>query len=170
MALWQDKCNSLDFAYRGYQYPVPPSWKYAVRLEDQIQWLLQAILKTADDAMSEDDLRDLQNAVYDFIDRVAAKLEGEIKEAAEGKAYCFSPVDGFMRPVTVAMRQVYDAARPLDMLYSELDAKGMTYAQLQASGKTYDDVDFHGNLYWGDGQSRALTVPASSISDPMEAV
>ena len=46
----------------------------------------------------------------------------------------------------------------------------MTYAQLQASCKTYDDVDFHANLYWGDGQSRALTVPASSISDPMEAV
>lgn len=170
MTLWQDKCNRLDFAYRGYQYPVPPSWKYAVRLEDQIQWLLQAILKTADDAMSEDDLRDLQNEVYDFIDRVAAQLEGEIKEAAEGKAFCFSPVDGFMRAVTVAMRQVYDAARPLALLYSELDAKVMTYAQLQAGSKTYDDVDFHGNLYWGDGHWRALTVPASSISDPMEAV
>ena len=140
MALWQDKCNRLDFAYRGYQYPVPPSWKYAVRLEDQIQWLLQAILKTADDAMSEDDLMDLRNEVYDFIDRVATRLEGEIKEAAEGKAFCFSPVDGFMRAVTVAMRQVYDAARPLALLYSELAAKGMPYAPLQARGKTYDAI------------------------------
>ena len=74
MALWQDKCNRLDFAYRGYQYPVPPSWKYAVRLEDQIQWLLQAILKTADDAMSEDDLLDLPPAVHAFIDRLGSLL------------------------------------------------------------------------------------------------
>ena len=30
--------GDFDFAYQGFQYPLPPSWKYAIRLEDQIAW------------------------------------------------------------------------------------------------------------------------------------
>lgn len=45
--------SDFDIAYQGYQYPLPPSWKYAIRLEDQIQWLLQALLKINDEAVSQ---------------------------------------------------------------------------------------------------------------------
>lgn len=167
MALWQDKCNRLDFAYRGYQYPVPPSWKYAVRLEDQIQWLLQAILKAADEAVSAGDLMDFRNEMYDFIDRVAAALEEEIEEYSHRRAWCYSPVDGALRPMGVVARQVYDAARPLAMRYREFDGIGMTYDELKAEGRKYNDVDFHSNLYWGNGNLLANTTPADAISDPV---
>lgn len=167
MAIWQDKCNRLDFAYRGYQYPLPPTWKYAVRLEDQIQWLLQAILAVEDKGVSVDVLEDLRNEIYDFIDRVAAQLEAEIEEYAQRRAWCYSPVDGALHSVGVVMRQVYDAARPLAMRYAEFDKVGLTYDELKATGRKYNDVDFHSNLYWGNGNLLANVTPASAISDPI---
>ena len=45
MAVITDPESAFDFAYKGFQYALPPSWKYAVRQQDQIYWLLQALLK-----------------------------------------------------------------------------------------------------------------------------
>lgn len=167
MALWLDKRNALDFAYRGYQYPLPPSWKRAIRLEDQIQWLLQAILKVCDRGVSEDSLADLRNEIYDFIDRMAANLEGEIEEYSKGRAYCYSPVDGFLRSMTVTSRQLYDASRPFAMDYEEFGKLGFAYDELKDEGKTYDEADYFSNLYWGNGDLLIHRTPAAKISDPV---
>lgn len=167
MALWLDKMNALDFAYQGYQYPLPPTWKYAVRLEDQIQWLLQAILKVCDRSVSDDELADLRNELYDFIDRVTANLEDEIEEYSKGRAYCYSPVDGFLRSMTITTRQLFDASRPFGMKYKDFDSTQLTYNALHAGGKTYTEIDYFANLYFGDGNMQAFRTPANAISDPV---
>jgi hypothetical protein len=165
MAVWKDACNALDFAYRGYQYPLPPSWKYAVRLEDQIQWLLQAILKLADESLGDEDLDRLYRSLKEYIDDKAGKLQKELNELSAGGGYSVSPTDGFKRSGTVTARQLFDASRPFGMTYAGLAAAVKTYDEVKAKGKTYDQVDFFATLWFGDGSMTAHRTPAADISE-----
>lgn len=51
-----DDAGKFNWAYKGFQYPLPPSWKRAIRLEDQIQWLLQAIFLLNESGVSGESL------------------------------------------------------------------------------------------------------------------
>ena len=131
MAVIQDPKNEFDFAYRGYQYPLPPSWKYAVRLEDQIQWLLQALLKVnanglsievlneaveelqadieATDAAAQNYAKSALDQAHIYTNAVAADLEKEI-QAAGGSGYVRDPVTGEPAPLYTALKHVFDFA------------------------------------------------------------
>lgn len=62
--------REFDFAYKAMQYPLPPTWKYAVRQQDQIMWLLQALLAV--------------NAEYEKYDEAIARLEQLIEDTKSG--------------------------------------------------------------------------------------
>lgn len=155
MTVIKDPANEFDFAYKGYQYPIPPSWKYAVRLQDQIQWLLQALLKVNANGLSIEVLNDAVDelnadiaatdaaaqgyaaqALSDsktFTNAIAAALEEEIK-AATGGGYVRDPVTGEPAPAYVALKHIFDFAA----------AYGLTWGDLASSGKTWQQVAAYG--------------------------
>lgn len=140
--------GDFDFAYQGYQYPLPPSWKYAIRLEDQIQWLLQALLKINDEAISKtiletglaDNLEEakkyadaLYNALKIQITENYEELDERINNIYAGISMWLSPVvDGNKRYAPYINKQLFNAARPYAATYEEFTTKygEMTYAQV----------------------------------------
>ena len=149
--------GDFDFAYQGYQYPIPPSWKYAIRLEDQIQWLLQALLKINDEAVSqailEAGLADTLEQAKEYADvlnsalttKVNANYEDlseQIKALAAGISQWLSPVcDGNNQYAPYIDQQLFNAARPYAASYEEVDAWGTeneyTYDQVKTALSNY---------------------------------
>lgn len=78
------KNTDFDFAYKGFQYPLPPSWKRAIRLEDQIQWLLQALLLVNESALNESELEeikaDLKQQLAELSDADKERLQKAVSE------------------------------------------------------------------------------------------
>lgn len=140
--------GDFDFAYQGYQYPLPPSWKYAIRLEDQIQWLLQAILKVNDEAISKSILdagladnlkqaKEYANALYSVLKNQIAEnyeeLDERITNIYAGISMWLSPVvDGNKQYAPYINKQLFNAARPYAATYAEFTTKygEMTYSQV----------------------------------------
>ena len=140
--------SDFDIAYQGYQYPLPPSWKYAIRLEDQIQWLLQALLKINDEAVSqsilEAGLADNLEQAKEYADALYKALKNQITENYEelderitniyaGISMWLSPVvDGNKRYAPYINKQLFNAARPYAATYDEFNTKyaEMTYSQV----------------------------------------
>lgn len=163
MTLVRDPCNAFDFAYKGFQYPLPPSWKRAVRLEDQIQWLLQALLKLNCAAVSQEDLDDLERLLVDYISRVDAQIEERIDALQKGWYAGRNPVTGMYDFGYVIYKQMYDMLRVYACTWDELAETGMTWNDLNATGYSWFEVDLFGNLYWGDGDIRAKYTPREHI-------
>lgn len=140
--------GDFDFAYQGFQYPLPPSWKYAVRLEDQIQWLLQALLKINDEAVSQSMLdagladnleqaKEYTDALYNVLKNQIAEnyeeLDERITNIYAGISMWLSPVvDGNKRYAPYINKQLFNAARPYAATYGEFKMIGnkMTYSQV----------------------------------------
>lgn len=140
--------GDFDFAYQGYQYPLPPSWKYAIRLEDQIQWLLQALLKINDEAISQSILdagladnleqaKEYTDALYNVLKNQIAKnyekLDERITNIYAGISMWISPVvDGNKQYAPYINKQLFNAARPYAATYEEFKMIGnkMTYSQV----------------------------------------
>lgn len=163
MTLVRDPCNAFDFAYKGFQYPLPPSWKRAVRLEDQIQWLLQALLKLNCAAVSQEDLDDLERLLVDYISRVDAQIEERIDALQKGWYAGRNPVTGMYDFGYVIYKQMYDMLRVYACTWDELAGTGMTWNDLKATGYSWFEVDMFGNLYWGNGDIRAKYTPREHI-------
>lgn len=163
MTLVRDPCNAFDFAYKGFQYPLPPSWKRAVRLEDQIQWLLQALLKLNCAAVSQEDLDELERLLVDYISRVDAQIEERIDALQKGWYAGRNPVTGMYDFGYVIYKQMYDMLRVYACTWDELAETGMTWDALNATGYSWFEVDLFGNLYWGDGDIRAKYTPREHI-------
>lgn len=83
--------SGFDYAYKGYQYPLPPSWKYAIRLEDQIQWLLQALLLVNETGVSQaildaglaKNLEEAKALVNELNEQLASELRGEMSDLTD---------------------------------------------------------------------------------------
>lgn len=144
--------GDFDFAYQGFQYPLPPSWKYAIRLEDQIQWLLQALLKINDEAVSQSildaGLADNLEQAKEYTDTLYNVLKNQIAENYEelderinnvyaGISKWASPVvDGNKRYAPYINKQLFNAARPYAATYAEFKTVlgEMTYSQVTTLG------------------------------------
>ena len=163
MTLVRDPCNAFDFAYKGFQYPLPPSWKRAVRLEDQIQWLLQALLKLNCAAVSQEDLDELEKLLVDYISRVDAQIEERIDALQKGWYAGRNPVTGMYDFGYVIYKQMYDMLRVYACTWDELADTGMTWNDLNATGHSWFEVDLFGNLYWGNGDIRAKYTPREHV-------
>lgn len=140
--------GDFDFAYQGFQYPLPPSWKYAIRLEDQIQWLLQALLKINDEAVSQSildaGLADNLEQAKEYTDTLYNVLKNQIAENYEdlderitniyaGISKWLSPVvDGNKRYAPYINKQLFNVARPYAATYEDFKTKyaEMTYSQV----------------------------------------
>lgn len=140
--------SDFDIAYKGFQYPLPPSWKYAVRLEDQIHWLLQALLKINDEAVSQsildaglaDNLEQAKkyaDALYNVLKNQIAEnyedLDDRINNIYAGISMWLSPVvDGNKQYAPYINKQLFNAARPYAATYEEFKTKcgEMTYSQV----------------------------------------
>lgn len=152
-----DGLAGLDFAYKGFQYPLPPSWKRAVRLEDQINWLLQALMAVNDSGINDDELHkaiseldaDLQGQINDLQrgwESGDSYLQEQIKNITAGLFLVHNPVTGSYDYHQVAFRQVYDALRPYAATYADLDYLGIGEATAHGTQQTdqylsYDDLD-----------------------------
>lgn len=165
MAVFRDPCNAFDFAYRGYQYPLPPSWKRAVRLEDQIQWLLQAILKTNCEGVSQEDLNELVTALNEYVARVQEYLQLQIDALKKGFNTSRNPVTGMFDYQYVVNKQMYDMLRVYACTWDELKDTGMSWDELKTEGHSWFEVDLFGNLYWGNGDIRAKYTPRCHIDE-----
>lgn len=163
MAVITDPESAFDFAYKGFQYPLPPSWKYAVRQQDQIYWLLQALLKLNCAAVSQEDLDDLERLLVDYISRVDAQIEERIDALQKGWYAGRNPVTGMYDFGYVIYKQMYDMLRVYACTWDELAETGMTWDELNATGYSWFEVDLFGNLYWGDGDIRAKYTPREHI-------
>lgn len=170
--------SSLDFAYKGYQYPLPPSWKYAVRIQDQINWLLQAVVALDVMGVSEEDLAGaIAQAVASvtegykqgdailkqMLDSIGSALEERIGEIEKGNAVFRNPVTGMRDYGYVVSKQMYDMLRTYACTWDELKGTGLTWDGLKATGHSWFEVDMFGNTYWGDGEQRAKFTPAEHI-------
>ena len=140
--------GDFDFAYQGFQYPLPPSWKYAIRLEDQVQWLLQAILKINDEAVSKSILdagladnleqaKEYTDTLYNVLKKQIAEnyeeLDERITNIYAGISQWLSPVvDGNKRYAPYINKQLFNAARPYAATYEDFKIKyaEMTYSQV----------------------------------------
>lgn len=146
--------SDFDIAYQGYQYPLPPSWNYAIRLEDQIQWLLQALLKINDEAISktilETGLADNLEQAKEYADALYNVLKIQITENYEelderitniyaGISMWLSPVvDGNKRYAPYINKQLFNAARPYAATYEEFKTKYSELSYSQVSTALHD--------------------------------
>lgn len=151
-----DGLTGLDFAYKGFQYPLPPSWKRAIRLEDQINWLLQALMSVNDSGINDEELNkaiseldnDLQGQINDLRSGWEAgdsRLQEQIKNITAGLFLVHNPVTGAYDYHQVAFRQLFDACRPLAATYADLDYLGIGLATNLGQDNisnylTYDDL------------------------------
>lgn len=151
--------SEFDFAYQGYQYPVPPSWKYLIRQQDQINWLYNALaclnangVNPGELTTQLNDLRaELMRAIGEggenqqnytdaqiaalgqqLTDKIA-NLREQINNIVAGKALWNNPVTGLIATGERIDRVLYDVARPY----------GATYEQVQTYyvNDDYETVD-----------------------------
>ena len=173
-----DPTNAFNWAYKGFQYPPPKSWKYAIRLEDQIQWLLHALLTVNDNGVSDDYLQeeiaqavmDLTNGYTNADERLAHRLDALISALQEqvdnltvGVTAQRNPVTGMRNYAYVVSKQMYDMLRTYACTWDELKNTGMSWDELKATNHTWFEVDMFGNVYWGDGEQRAKFTPTDHI-------
>lgn len=178
MAIIIDPVNDFNWAYKGFQYPLPKSWKYVVRVEDQLQWLLQGLMRLNDSGVSVDYLDEelgraidaLTSQLADELERIerelgeaTSDLEQKIAEAEYGYLVSRNPVTGSLDRGYVVFKQMYDMLRVDALTWDELDATGMTWDALHDSGYSWFEVDMFSNVYWGDGKPRAKYTPVSHI-------
>lgn len=151
--------SDFDFAYQGYQYPVPPSWKYLIRQQDQINWLYNAIAYLNDFGINTDELTTQLNdlraellgaigegdanqqnytdaqiaALEQQLTAKIADLQDQINNIVAGKALWVNPITGLIATGERIDRALYDVARPY----------GATYEQVQAyyANDDYETVD-----------------------------
>lgn len=170
--------SALDFAYKGYQYPLPPTWKNAIRLQDQINWLLQAVLALDAAGVSVDDMT---AAISDAVSQMRAEtragdanvtqlvttlceaLDSRISQIENYNAAFRNPVTGMRDYGYVVAKQMYDMLRTYACTWDELRNTGLTWDQLKATGHTWFEVDMLGNVYWGDGKQRVKFTPTADI-------
>lgn len=170
--------SSLDFAYKGYQYPIPPSWKYAVRIQDQINWLLQAVLALDESGVSVDELSE---AIADAIEQVTRGYRGEdadirlyinalvsaieerIAQFEDRNAVFRNPVTGMREYGYVVAKQMYDMLRVHAMTWDELKNTGKTWDEVKGEGHSWFEVDMFSDTYWGTGDPRAKFTPTENI-------
>lgn len=138
-----DGLTGLDFAYKGFQYPLPPSWKRAIRLEDQINWLLQALMAVNDSGINDSELTkaitDLGANLQKQIDNLQSgwesgdsRLQEQIKNITAGLFLVHNPVTGSYDYHQVAFRQLFDACRPFAATYADVDYLGIGEATAHA--------------------------------------
>lgn len=163
-----DGLTGLDFAYKGFQYPLPPAWKRAIRLEDQINWLLQALMAVNDSGINDEELNkaiseldtDLQGQINNLRSGWEAgdsRLQEQIKNITAGLFLVHNPVTGSYDYHQVAFRQLFDACRPYAATYADLDYLGIGEATVHGTAQTdrylsYDDLDA---LTYGSFANRA---------------
>ena len=151
--------SDFDFAYQGYQYPVPPSWKYLIRQQDQINWLYNAIAYLNDFGINTDELTTQLNdlraellgaigegdanqqnytdaqiaALAQQLSAKIADLQEQINNIVAGKALWINPITGVIATGERIDRALYDVARPY----------GATYEQVQTyyTNDDYETVD-----------------------------
>lgn len=152
-----DGLTGLDFAYQGFQYPLPPSWKRAIRLEDQINWLLQGLMSVNDSGINDAELKkaineldaDLQGQINDLRsgwESGDSRLQEQIKNITAGLFLVHNPVTGSYDYHQVAFRQIFDACRPYAATYADADYLGIGEATAHGTAQTsqyltYDDLD-----------------------------
>lgn len=151
-----DGLTGLDFAYKGFQYPLPPSWKRAIRLEDQINWLLQALMSVNESGINDEELKkaistldeDLQGQINDLRrgwEAGDSQLQEQIKNITAGLFLVHNPVTGSCDYHQVAFRQLFDACRPYAATYADADYLGIGEATAHGTAQTtqyltYDDI------------------------------
>lgn len=170
--------SSLDFAYKGYQYPIPPSWKYAVRIQDQINWLLQAILALDSAGVSVDELAEaIADAIAQvtqgyrgedaelarYVDRLIGAIEERVAQFEDRNAVFRNPVTGMRDYGYVVAKQMYDMLRVNAMTWDELKNTGKTWDEVKGEGHSWFEVDMFSDTYWGTGDPRAKFTPAENI-------
>lgn len=152
-----DGLTGLDFAYKGFQYPLPPSWKRAIRLEDQINWLLQALMAVNDSGINDEELnkaitalaKDLQGQINDLRngwESGDSQLQEQLKNITAGLFLVHNPVTGSYVYHQVAFRQLFDASRPFAATYADIDYLGIGEATAHGTANTaqylsYNDLD-----------------------------
>ena len=178
-----DGLTGLDFAYKGFQYPLPPAWKRAIRLEDQINWLLQALMAVNDSGINDEELNkaiselddDLQGQINDLRSGWEAgdsRLQEQIKNITAGLFLVHNPVTGSYDYHQVAFRQLFDACRPFAATYADVDYLGIGEATEHGTAQTkqyltYNDLD--GLLYGGFmGRDGSLTKVATLYPPPTQ--
>lgn len=177
-----DGLTGLDFAYKGFQYPLPPAWKRAIRLEDQINWLLQALMSVNDSGINDEDLTkaiteladDLQGQINDL--RYGwvsgdSKLQEQIKNITAGLFLVHNSVTGSYDYHQVAFRQLFDASRPFAATYADADYLGIGEATAHGTDQTaqyltYNDLD---GLLYGTFNEREGAVTSSLTLYPSPA-
>ena len=138
--------SEFDFAYQGYQYPVPPSWKYLIRQQDQINWLYNALAHLNANGMNTDELttklNDLRVELMDAISEgdanqqnytdaqigaleqqlstKIADLQEQIINIVAGKALWTNPITGLIATGERIDRALYDVARPYGATYEQV--------------------------------------------------
>lgn len=170
--------GDFDIAYKGFQYPLPPSWKYAIRQQDQINWLLQALLQVNENGVSSEYLdeqidqakSDLTNGYVNADDRLRqyligliAALEDQLDKLEMGTTAQRNPVTGMRNYAYQVSKQIYDMLRTYACTWDELKNTGMTWDELKATAHSWFEVDMFGNIYWGDGEQRAKFTPTDHI-------
>lgn len=177
-----DGLTGLDFAYKGFQYPLPPAWKRAIRIEDQINWLLQALMAVNDSGINDEELdkaiseldNDLQGKINDLRSGWEAgdsQLQEQIKNITAGLFLVHNPVTGAYDYHQVAFRQLFDSCRPYAATYADLDYLGIGEATEHGTAQTdqylaYDDLDA---LTYGSFENRDGAMTTSSTLYPAPA-
>lgn len=160
--------TGLDFAYKGFQYPLPPAWKRAIRLEDQINWLLQALMSVNDSGINDEELNkaitelddDLQGQINDLRrgwEAGDSRLQKQIMNITAGLFLVHNPITGSYDYHQVAFRQLFDACRPYAATYADIDYLGIGEATAHGTAQTsqyltYADLDA---LTYGEFANRA---------------
>lgn len=163
-----DGLTGLDFAYKGFQYPLPPAWKRAIRLEDQINWLLQALMAVNDSGINDEELHkaiseldnDLQGQINDLHsgwESGDSRLQEQIKNITAGLFLVHNPITGSYDYHQVAFRQLFDSCRPFAATYADIDYLGIGEATAHGTAQTdqylsYNDLD---GLIYGSFANRA---------------
>lgn len=178
MAVITGPKSTFDFAYKGFQYPLPPSWKYAVRQQDQIYWLLQALLTVNDNGVSDEYLqKEIARAVADLtngynhaderlahrLDALISALQEQVDNLTVGVTAQRNPVTGMRNYAYVVSKQMYDMLRTYACTWDDLKNTGMSWDELKATNHSWFEVDMFGNVYWGDGEQRAKFTPTDHI-------
>lgn len=90
--------KDFDFAYKAMQYPLPPTWKYAIRQQDQIMWLLQALLTINDEYSTFDTaIAELKQLVAETIaqfEKIIADTKAEFGEELDAVQAELGAVEG----------------------------------------------------------------------------
>ncbi len=180
MTVLNNPDSPFDVPYKGFQYPLPPSWKYAIRQQDQINYLLQAILAVDAASVALDELNTAVAAalgegkaytdmkVDDAVSRLLSDLQeirDELAQIITGAYYTRNPVTGDFSPIYTALKQMYDILRVQAMTWNQLAETGKTWDELKASGVSWFDIDMRSNILFGDGNPQVKFTPADHIDE-----